>query len=373
MKVSETSRIRTGFEELVAHRTRPPFAFPAEEDGIILDVNESLKTMTIKYKSGKKVCVRYGEEYSNNTSNGFFVNQDVVLNWFKRGDKFKKDDILTYNREFFQADPYSKSTVRYKLGVQAHVAILDNGGTIEDASILTQPLCEKMEFYPVHQVDVVITPDTNVRSFAKIGDFINSIEPIMVFDESAFEVEAGADAEYIDMLSKLNTTSKRAGHTGTIVKIEALYACPISQMTPSLQKLVKYAVAERDKQADYAKGCENSSEFVKSVPLPSTMGKEAKVGLVEITQDVVMIRFYIKQIKGMSPGDKLFFGPSLKSVCSQVYPESIEVEDGSVKVDAATSGRGILQRIISSPFITGLGNAVLEKAEQDILKMWDEN
>lgn len=365
---SEVNRVRTGFEELVAHRTRPPFAYVAEEDGVIQNVDPKAGVLVVKYKSGKKTCVNFGEEYSNNTANGFFVNQDVVINGFKRGDTVRKGDVLTYNQQFFQPDPYDKKTVRYKLGVQAHVAILDSGGTIEDASIITKPLGDRMVFNPVHRVEVVITSDTNVRSFAHIGDDVNSVDPIIVFDESPFDAESEDDPELVEMLSRLNSTSKKAGHTGKIVKIEAYYKSAISTMSPSLQKLIKHAIEKRNLQADIALGCSNSDDYMKSKPLSST----EKLGLTMMEDDTVLLRFYIKQTKGMSPGDKLFFGPSLKSTVSQVYPESIETEDGSVKVDACTSGRGILHRMVFSPFLVGIANRVLEKTEKDILAIWDE-
>lgn len=367
IKGAEVCRVRTGFEELVAHRSRPPFAYVAEEDGVIQQMDAKAGVMVVKYKSGKKQCVRFGEEYSNNTANGFFVNQDVVVNGYKKGDTVRQGDVLTYNQEFFQADPYDKKTVRYKLGINAHVAFVDSGGTIEDASVITRPLAEKMIFNPVHRVEVVLTSDTNVRAFAHIGDPVTSTDPIIVFDESAFDTGAEDDPELVAMLSKLNSTSKKAGHTGTVVKIEAYYKSPISTMSPSLQKLVKHAIEKRNAQAEIATGCNNSDDYMKSVPLTST----EKLGLVMMEADTVLLRFYIKQNKDMSPGDKLFFGPSLKSTVSQVYPDYIETEDGSVQVGAMTSCRGVLHRILSSPFLVGVANRVLEKTEADIIQIWD--
>lgn len=323
--------------------------------------------LVIRYKSGKKVLVNFGEEYSNNSSNGFFVNQEVVINGYKKGDRFKKGEILTYNHQFFQADPYDKKTVRYKIGVQTKVALLDNGGTIEDASILTQPLCDKMIFNPVHQVEVILTTDTNIRSFVHIGEEVNSTDSLLVWDESAFDPGDEDDPQLIAMLSKFNNSSKRAGHTGKVVKIEALYKSPLSTMTPSMQKLIKHAVEKKNLEASLAEGCVNADDHLKSQPLVGT----TKVGTTLLEPETVILRFYIKQTKSMSPGDKLFFGNCLKSVVAQVYPDYIEVEDGSIKVEAATSARGILQRIITSPFLTGIAGACLEKLEQDCLQIWD--
>ena len=322
--------------------------------------------MIIRYKDGKKVCIPYGSEATNNSANGFFVDQEVEVNGFKAGDKFKPGDILVYNRQFFKANPYDKQ-VEWKMGILAKVAVIDNGGTVEDASIITRPLAEKMVFNPIHVKEIVITKDTNVHFFADIDTAVLNTEPVMVFDQSAIPFDTGDDPALRESLSKLNRQAPKAGHSGTIMKIDALYKCPISQMSPTLQKLVRHVIKNKDDRASRAEGCENASQFRKSAPLAAT----TKVGTVDMTDETVILRFYIKQNKGMNPGDKLFFDSALKSTVSTVYDDYIMTEDGE-KVEACTSGRGILARLICSPFTQGLCNSVLEKLENDILGMWKE-
>ena len=362
---SEVSRLKTGYEGVVAHKcTNPNFAYAAQGEGTVQSVDEKSKTMIIRYKDGKKVCLPFGSEATNNSANGFFVDQEVEVNGFKAGDKFKPGDILVYNRQFFKANPYDKQ-VEMKLGILAKVAILDNGGTVEDASIITRPLADKMVFNPIHVKEIVITKDTNVHFFADIATDVLNTEPLLVFDQSALPFETGDDKELTEKLSQLNRQSPKAGHSGTIMKIEALYKCPISQMSPSLQKLVRHVIKDKDARAERAEGCDNAYQFRKSAPLAAT----TKVGTVEMTEETVILRFYIKQTKTMNPGDKLFFDSALKSTVSTVYDDYIMTEDGQ-KVEACTSGRGILARLITSPFLQGLCNSVLEKLENDMLDIW---
>jgi hypothetical protein len=364
---SEVSRLKTGYEGVVAHKcTNPNFAYAAQSEGTVQSVDEKSRTMIIRYKDGKKVCLPFGSEATNNSANGFFVDQEVVVNNFKAGDKFKPGDILIYNRQFFQANPYDKQ-VEMKLGILAKVAILDNGGTVEDASIITQPLADKMVFNPIHVKEIVITKDTNVHSFADLGTDVLNTEPLIVFDQSALPFDTGDDQVLTEKLSELNRQAPKAGHSGTIMKIEALYKCPISQMSPSLQKLVRHVIKDKDARAERAAGCDNANQFRKSAPLAAT----SKVGTVDLTEETVILRFYIKQTKGMNPGDKLFFDSALKSTVSTKYDDYILTEDGE-KVEACTSGRGILARLITSPFLQGLCNSVLEKLENDMLAMWKE-
>lgn len=370
MENMEPSRVRTGYEKVVAHKTRPPFAYPAKGDGVIEMVDEKLNIMRIRYSDGETVSLNIGEEYTNNCSNGFYVDQPVVINGFKVGDKFKKDDILCYNKSFFTPDPYSKQ-VSWNIGVPAHVALLDNGGTIEDASILTRPLCERMVFNPIHVKEITLTTTTNVHKIATVGTNVLSTDALMIFDESSIPDSMSGeevDEELAAMLSSLNRATPRAGHSGEVVKIDIMYKCDIRDMSKSLQTIVKSVTRDKNERARIAAQSSNAKDFPPSQPLYAT----DKIGITDLTEETIIFRFYIKQYKGMRNGDKLFFDSSLKSVCSTVYDDYIETEDGSIKIEACTSARGIMQRIITSPYLVGLTSEVLVKCEKDILDIWNE-
>lgn len=195
----EVSRLRTGFEGIVASRTRPPFAYTAEDEGVIEDIDLEAQVIKVRYKNGKIHTLTFGEEYTNNSANGFYVNQKIAVNNFKKGDKVKPGDVLTYNKEFFQADPYTKQ-VNWKIGVLAKVAIMDCGGTLEDASVITTKLAKKMKFEPVHVREIEITTDTHIHSYAAVGTKLKSTDPLLIFDESALGDDFGnADEELAEM------------------------------------------------------------------------------------------------------------------------------------------------------------------------------
>jgi len=361
---SDVSRLRGGFEGVVASRTRPPFAYAADGEGVIEAIDEAAQILKVKYADGRVHCLSFGEEYTNNSANGFYVNQKIAVNNFKVGDRVHKGDVLTYNKEFFQADPYSKQ-VNWKIGILARVALLDNGGTLEDASILTKRIAKRMNFEPVHVKEIVVTTDTHIHSFADVGMKVTSTDPLMVFDESAMDFGDEADDEMAAILGNLNKSAPKAGHTGTVVKIEALYKSPLSEMDSSVRKIIQHAVVKKDARAKFAEGSDNVKDYQKSQPLYAT----TKVGITDLEPNTVIFRFYIKQLKTMDPGDKIFFDNCLKSVCSTVHDE-ITTESG-MQIDAATSCRGILARIISSPFLQGISNGTLHKLEDDVIEIFE--
>lgn len=362
---AETCRLRTGYEGVIASRTRPPFAYTANDDGTIVAIDEANGVVKIRYKDGKEHCLTLGEEYTNNSANGFYVNQKIALNGFKVGDKFKKGDVITYNKEFFQVDPYSKQ-VNWKLGVPAQVAIVDCGGTLEDASVITDGLAEKMVFEPVHVKEIEITTDTHIHAFAAVGTKVVSTDPLMIFDESAMDFGDDASPELAEIFGELNKSAPKAEYTGEIVRVEALYKTTLDNMSESVRKVIKSVVGVKNARATFAEGCDNAVEYTKSKPLYAT----DKVGITDMTETTVIFRFYIKQVKSMEPGDKLFFDNCLKSVVSNRY-DKITTEDGH-NVDSLTSGRGILARLICSPFIQGIASQVLHRLEDNVLAEWDK-
>ena len=347
----------------MASKTRPPFAYQAEDEGVIANIDDTTGMVRVRYKNGNEHCIAIGEEYTNNSANGFFVNQKVVLNNFKVGDKVHKGDVIAYNKEFFQADPYSKQ-VNFKIGTLSKVAIMDCGGTLEDSCIITDGLAKRLKFEPVHVKEIEVTADTHIHAFAAVGTKVVSTDPLMVFDESAMDFGEDASPEVAEIFSEMNKTAPKAEFTGTVVRVEALYKTELSNMSESVRKVIKNAVVIKNARAAFAAGSDNEAEFSKSQPLYAT----DKVGITDLTESTVIFRFYIKQIKDMDPGDKLFFDNCLKSVVSTRH-DKITTEDGE-NVDGVTSGRGALARLIASPYITGVANAVLHKLEDNVLSVW---
>ena len=362
---SDVSRIRTGFEKLVAQRCHEPcFAFSAEDDGTIESIDDRAKVMVVRYRNGKRRCLQFGDIYTNNT--GSYIDQPVKINNFNVGDKFKKSDILIYNESFFKPDPYSKQ-VDWKIGNLAKVALLDNGGTIEDAGIITQPLADKLVHNPTYMREIVLTTDTNIRAIADIGQHLKNTDPLIVFDQSSVDFDEEEDPELVAMLTDLNKQAPKAQHSGEVVKVDVYYKAPLTAMSPSMSKVIKHLTQLKNDRANRAVGCVNEEDFQASKPMTAT----TKVGMVDLNTDTVIFRFFIRHQSGMRPGDKIFFDSSLKSVVSRVYPDYIYAEDGT-KIEACTSARGVLARLITSPFSTGLATGVLDTLEKKILEKWKE-
>lgn len=366
-KKAQPSRIRTGFEEIIAHRTTPPFAYSAVEDGKVESIDENVGIITVFYpKSKTRVAIKFGEEYTNNGGGGFYCTQNVTINGFKVGDTFKRGDVITYNNRFFTPDAYSKQ-VAWNIGVLTNVVLIDANDTLEDSSIISNRLAEDLEVNPVFVKDIVLKKNTTIHKFADIGTKISSVDPLIVFDQSEMtdDMFGSLDDEAIKLLEKLNKKLARAGSNGEVVKIDMFYKSNITEVSPTIGALMTLVNRRKAAIRKAAGNAVNNTDF----PLKTNIKSSDRISGVTLDDETVIIRFFIKDTSKMSGGDKIEFDSSLKSVCTSVT-EPWEVEDGSVTCDAWFSSIGISNRIILSPLITGIGNRCVEKLERDILDMY---
>ena len=367
-KKSDVCRIRTGYEKILAHRTTLPFAYSAEDDGKLLDINNASELIKIEYKDGRKICLHYGQDYSNNSGQGFYATQNIKLNDLKAGKTFKKGDVLVYNEDYFTADPYS-SQVNWNMGTLANVAIMETDDTMEDSSAICRSLSSKLEFEPVHIRMLNLTKDTTVHQIADIGTEVAASDKLITFDESSVgELEAqGMDTTTIELLNKMNKATPKAKHSGKVVRIELFYKCPVEEMSESMQILIKKYNGVKNKKAKYAKSCDNSGEYLPIEPITSTN----RLGNDILDQDNVLIKFYIQDTLDALRGDKIVVGSSLKSVIAKVYEDNDIVTEEGLPIDVSFSCLSITNRIINTPVLIGMTNKILDDLESEVLKIWN--
>ena len=366
----DPARVQTTYEKVVAHRTRPPFAYCAEEDGVIESIDAEAHVAKVKYKSGKVVAVSYGDDYTNNGGGGFWATQNIVLNNLNVGSKVKRGDVIIYNEKFFTPDPYSNQ-VTWNLGSEAHIALLEANHTLDDGNIITKTLAEKLRFNPVHIRDIVIKKDTTIHKYAAVGTSVLNTDPLMIFDQSAMtdDMFGKLEGEAVDLLAKLNRQTPKAKFTGKIVRIEAYFKCPISEMAPGLKGIVLQIAKEKLAKSKAAAGSSNAEDYNPDIQVKYT----DRIGTTDLDNDTVILRYFIQQDMGMDMGSKIEFHSSLKSVTALILPNDIEVEDHSIKVHGCYSQIGVCNRIINSPTICGIAGRVIEQVEQQILDYYFNN
>ena len=367
-KNNDVCRIRTGYEKVLAHRTSLPFAYTAEDDGKVVDINNASELVKIQYKDGRLICLYYGQDYSNNSGQGFYATQNIVLNDLKEGKGFKKGDVLVYNNDFFTPDPYS-SQVNWNMGVLANVAIMETDDTMEDSSAICKNLSNQLEFKPVHIRMLNLTKDTTIHQIADIGTTVAASDKLISFDESSVgELEAqGMDKTTIELLNKMNKATPKAKHAGEVVKIELFYKCQLEDMSDSIRTIVQKYNGIKNKKSKYAKSCDNSDEYLPIEGITST----DRLGNTILDNDSILIKFYIQDTMDTLRGDKIVVGSSLKSVVSKVYDDNDITTQEGLPIDVSFSCLSITNRIINTPILIGMTNKILGDLESEVLDIWN--
>jgi len=357
-----TARMRTGYEKILPHRTSDKFAKAADEDGTIVDIDNKLEIMKIRYKSGREESISFAD-YEGEVS-GLNIHHNLVLN-VKLGEKVKEGDILVYNSGFFKPDPQSKQ-VNHTHGFTAYTAVMEVDDTHQDSSAISKDIAEKLVIQPTELRTVKVTSSTDIIDIVKVGTEININDKLCIIEDEAISALAGSE-ELALLAEELNVKQPKAEYAGTISKIDVFYAANIDDMTPSLAKVVRSINLAKNKRRKYASDTGQADEH----PMPTQVPVGTKFKDVTFEEDTVLLLFYITESIGMDSGSKIIFGNQLKSTVSTIFdPEDIVAESGK-QIDAVFGSSSINARIISSIFTTSRVEASLDDAEQHILDIWD--
>jgi hypothetical protein len=359
----EVSRVRTGYELVIPHLSGPMFAAPAKDDGKIIDINEKLKLVTVKYKNGETDIIKFGIEQGS--VGGLYLDQQIVLN-VKLNETIKRGEIIAYNPGFFVKDNDSKQ-VMWKHGVHANIALIDNDDTIEDSSSICKELGNKLSMKPTHLRPIKLSKNTKVYEMAKLNQFVKNTDYICIIeDEDISDLSIVDSEESYDYLLEINKKMPRAKNSGYISKIEVYYSCPIEEMSPSLAKLVNTINKEKTQKSNYAKSIGMENEY----PKPTIVPKGTKLKGIEFDEDTVAFYFYITEDISCGVGDKVVFDSSLKSVISNVIDEKIKTTD-DIEVDGLFGCYSINNRKVTSVFRVGILQRIFEKVDDMIIDIME--
>jgi len=361
----ECLRIRTGYEKVVAVRTNDMYAYTAKDDGVVTDVDEELGMYTIRYKNGEVHTLSSKTQYGLCSELVTTQKQTMTV---KLGDKFRKNDILRYNPEFFEPDFENTRQVCFKHGAIATVAIMDNSATFEDSSVITKDFGKRLVIEPVNIRMIELTSSTIVQEHKNIDDHVEMSDSLLVFeqDNTSDMSQLGFDEASLAYFEKLNRNAPKAKYTGKIVKVDCYFGCDLSEMHPSMAGMIRKFIKERNREANYAKDSKSNYDFLGVKPLP--IGSKFKG--ITISKETVILQFYIQESIESGIGDKIVIDSSLKTVTSSVMDIAPRCVDSNRAVDVIFSATSISNRIVNSPIIEGIAETVLEKLEDDVLKMY---
>jgi hypothetical protein len=344
------SPVRTGYEQIIAHRTSDLYATTAKKAGEVVSV--SPHGMVVQYSDGSKKSIELGLRYGS--AAGLTVPHNVEPHpTLKAGDTFETGQILAYNSGFFAMDPLNPKQVAFKGSTMARVALMECPLTLEDSCMISQGLAEKLKTQIAQPRTIVLDFKQSISRLVEPGTWVSSDDILCVIEDAVSANQSLFSQTSLDTLRALQAQTPVAKYAGYIERVEVYYHGELEDMSDSLRALAKYGDAQLAKRY-------------------KALGKPIRTGQVDegfrtdgnpLLLDTMAIRIYILNEAPMGVGDKTVFGNQMKSVVGRVSQEDIRTESG-LKIDAIFGAKSVDARIVGSFDIIGTTAVLLRVASE---------
>lgn len=381
-KKSDPCLVSNGADELIAYMASSAFAVKAEEDGEVVEVNEDAGFAIVKYKSGRNRAIDLKSSVEHNSGGGFYIDNSLVLNDIKKGDKVKANQILAYNPKYFSASKLSG--VRFKIGKLCKVAIMSSYNTYQDAGVYTQKLANDLATNVVFKESVILKPWANVSSIVEEGEHVSVGDPLIAYQEeksgdgdiSSILAELGE--ELGTLVNSLAITKKQSSKPGSILRIELFCTVPLEKLSPSLRKIVEAYYKKSGKRKEILNKYDSSDGIVKCGVLitdsdnTTKPNQYGKIGSTTVDEGV-LINFFIQHETALSIGDKVCLFTANKTIVSEIIESGYEPFSEyrpDEEISALVGESAILNRMTPSILLTCAENKLMIELKRKIEEIW---
>lgn len=346
--------VRTGYEGVIASRCDDTMAFTAKQSGKVTKVND--RRIVVEYGDGSTDTQKLGVVHGVNA--GDVVPHHIVTD-LQIGTKVEPGDVLSWNDGFFERDLFSKGNVVLKTGVPATIALIEGNDVLEDGSAISERMSDLLTTSISKRKTLLVEFDKEVLNLVKVGDTVD-YETVLcsIRDQSLNTLEQ--DDASIAALGRLASSSPKAKFAGKVTNVEVFYMGETSDMSESLQAIVK---------ADSRRRAKDRKDEGPLTASTGQINEPTFVGGEKVIPNTVAISIYIDDELKSALGDKSVVANQLKTVHGRVMQGRNETEDGT-PIDILFGWRSVMARIVLSVIMQGLGNRVMRKLSNDVLEAY---
>lgn len=347
---------RTGYEKVIAHRCSSTQAVISDHDGKVVAVDEF--AITVEYDTKPKTTKSYPLGKTFGKHEGAVFPHELVAN-YKKGAKFTKGSVLSYNRKFFEPDIFNPNQVNWKLGVYANVVLLEGVDTLEDSSALSPWLSEQLRTQTTKVKNITLRFDQAVHELVSVGAKLNPDDNLCLIEEATTAGNKGFSGDSIETLKALSSQSPKAGAECTIDKIEVFYNGDFEDMSESILEVVKKGDRRRKKEAK-----SSPIELAETGKIDSTLRIDGN----PVELDTVVVRVYMTQNVAAIGGDKAVFANQMKTTFRRIMTGVNETATG-IPLHAIFGKKSIDDRIVLSVYQIGTTSMICEILSQKCSEM----
>lgn len=346
--------VRTGYEQVLAHRVGDLFAVTAKQSGKVISKSDT--GVVVEYADGKTQGYEIGRRFG--AAAGLTIAHNVV-SYLEEGQKFKEGDILSFNEGYFEKDVLNPRNVVWKSGILVKTVVMETTQTLEDSSSISQRLADQLRT-PITKVrTIVVRFDQKVDRLVKVGAEVASEDILCVIEDPVDGENFLFDQESLDTLRVLGSQTPTAKARGVVERVEVFYHGEKEDMSDSLRTLATASDRELMKR----------NKSVGQEAFTGSVDESFRVDGDPLMLDRLVIRFYITTEAAAGAGDKGVFGNQMKTVFGEILPGEIKTEDGQV-IDAVFGYKSIADRIVLSPEIIGTTTVLLDVIAQEAVRRY---
>jgi hypothetical protein len=336
--------LRTGYEQVIAHRTGDMFAVTAKKPGRVVSVGA--EGMKVQYEDSEAQGIELGRRFGN--AAGLVVPHQIRTG-MSAGQTFRPGDVIAYNEGFFEPDILNPANVVMKTGVSIKTVFMENPMTLEDSSAISKETAALLMTKQTKVRTIVVNFDQEVHKLRKAGDEVGSDDILCVIEDPVTAGNRLFDETSLDTLRVLSAQTPQAKAKGVIERVEVFYHGEVEDMSATLAKIVAATDAQMVSRARAA----GRKAFTGSVD------EAFRVEGNPLQLDTAAIQIYITSDVPAGVGDKGVFGNQLKTVFGAVLERDMFTESG-VKIGAVFGAKSVADRIVSSPELIGTTTTVLD-------------
>jgi hypothetical protein len=357
--------VTNGADDALANFTPDVFSVCAKQDGKIVERTDEY--IVVKYKDGSIDYVELRNKVYKNSDGGFYASVKLKAS-DKLGGTVKAGQVIAYDPLSYDQHMGYDDNPTYIQGALLKVGIMTTDEGFEDSTAVSSYVCEALSSDIITQVDINLEKGTNVFNLVKIGQPIQEGDPLLVIQNSYEDDDVNTllknlvdDEETVTSLGRIPIKSH---NTGYIEDIKMYRTCEISELSPSLQKIVK---EYEKKQGEIRKTIEKYDK-VKAQSYTNDQ-KLSNTGKLKGLESGVLIEVYVRYKDDFATGDKLIALGAQKGVCKEVFPKGKEPKSEyrpDEPIDVLFSMRSFDARMCATPLLHGMANKFLVELDRQV-------
>jgi hypothetical protein len=349
------SPVRTGYEQVIAHRTSDLFAMTAKKPGKVVSVTNN--GIMVEYNDGETKGYELGRRFGN--AAGLVIPHHVVTH-LKEGHHFKEGDVICHNEGFFEKDLLNPNNIVWKAGIMVKTALMESTQTLEDSSAISKSVAELLTTKTTKVKTVVVNFDQSVRRIAKIGDHLESEDILCIIEDAVTANSNLFDEHSLDTLRLLSAQTPQAKVKGVLERIEVYYHGDKEDMSETLRELAQTSDREMSRR----------NREIGRKGYTGSVDENFRIEGDPLMLDTMAIRFYITSDVPAGVGDKGVFCNQMKTVFGEVMSEPVTTETGK-EVGAVFGMKSVFDRIVLSPILIGTTATLLSVIGDEAVKIYN--